>query len=319
MRPKLDDMMRDLQMAHEPYVRATVVWVRTPSSGSPGDIAIVRMDGSLHGWAGGACAEPVVSAAAREVLETGVAGLIFLGPEGESGRPDVRSVPMSCASEGALEIFMEPIVPQPYVVIVGRSPAVGKLARLLAVMEWKVTIVDEEGKGGDLLSDLDVVSRFVDTETVAPSAVIVATQGHYDEDALEWAISTDAGYIGLVASPTRSASVLQYLHAIPISAEDIARVRAPTGIFLGDVDHEEIAVSVLAELVKERAAGSLRRKGASPQASSQSGSAVDPVCGMSVEIAGARFTHDHLGKTVYFCCPGCRTAFIADPEAFASV
>lgn len=318
MGTRLDDMMRDLSLSHEPYVRATVVWVRAPSSGSPGDTAIVRMDGSLHGWAGGACAEPVVSAAAREVLDTGVAGLIFLGPEGESGRQDVRTVPMSCASEGALEIFMEPIVPQPYVVIVGRSPAVGKLARLLAVMEWKVTIVDEEGKGGDLLSDLDVVSNFVDAEAVVPNAVIVATQGHYDEDALEWAISTDAGYIGLVASPTRSTSVLEYLKALPIPDEDVARVRAPTGIYLGEVDHEEIAVSILAELVKERAAGSLRRKG-TVQTTGRSGSAVDPVCGMSVEIAGARFTHDHLGDTVYFCCPGCRTVFIADPEEFAQV
>lgn len=312
----VEDMARELGIAHEPFVRATVVWTRKPSSGRVGDTAIVRLDGSLHGWVGGACAEPVVSAEARDVLESGAPRLIFLGPEGESRHSDMRTVAMSCASEGALEIFMEPVLPQPHIVIVGRSPAVSRLAGLLDVMEWKVTIVDEEGKGGDLLSDWPVVSQFADIDGQSASAVVVATQGHYDEDALEWATGTDVGYIGLVASDRRAATLLDYLRGLAATEEQIARIRVRTGVDLGSVDNEEIAVSILAELVAERAAGGLRRGGTSRMAP-QPATAIDPVCGMSVDIEGARFTHEHLGEKVYFCCPGCRTAFVADPDAFA--
>lgn len=313
----VEQLARDLSTAHEPYVRATVVWTRKPSSGNVGDVAIIGLDGSLHGWIGGACAEPVVSAQAREVFEKGIPRLIFLGPEGESGRSDTHTVAMSCASEGALEIFMEPVIPQPHVVIVGRSPAVGKLARLLDVMEWSVTVLDEEGKGGDLLRDLTVVSQFSDIDSDLPSAVVVATQGHYDEDALEWAVSTDASYIGLVASKKRAAALLDYLRALSTPDDQIARIRVRTGVDLGFVDHSEIAVSILAELVGERAAGGLRR-GGGVQMAPVAATAVDPVCGMSVEIEGARFTHDHFGETVYFCCPGCRTVFIADPDEYTA-
>ncbi len=317
MGSRVEDLARELDIAHEPYVRATVVWTRPPSSGSPGDRAIVRPDGSIHGWVGGACAEPVVSIEARDVLESGIPRLIFLGPPGESGRPDVRMAVMSCASEGALEIFMEPVIPQLHVVIVGSSPAVAKLARLLVVMEWDVTIVDEEGKGGDLLTDLPVVSQFADIDVNAASAIIVATHGHYDEDALEWALKTDASYIGLVASDRRATALLDYLRTMSASEEQIARIHAPTGIDLGRVDHEEIAVSILAQLVADRVAGVLRPRGVGYVAPPLS-IAVDPVCGMSVEIEGARFTHQHDDQTVYFCCPACRKMFIDDPTTYAS-
>jgi xanthine dehydrogenase accessory factor len=313
----VEEMANELRFRSQPYVRATVVWARKPSSGSPGDTAIVQLDGSLHGWVGGACAEPVLTAEARVVLETGVPRLVFLGPQEESPRKDARVVPMSCASEGALEIFMEPVIPIPQVVIVGRSPAVEKLARLLQVMNWGVTIVDEEGKGGDLLKDLPVVSRFVDVEGASPTAIVIATQGHYDEDALGWAISTDANYIGIVASGRRGAALLDSVRALSATEDDIARVRVRAGIDLGAIDHEETAVSILAELVEARAAG-VFLSGSKIRMTQQAPSAIDPVCGMSVEIPGARFTHEHLGETIYFCCPGCRHAYIADPAEFAS-
>lgn len=212
---------------------------------------------------------------------------------------------------------MEPVIPQPNVVVVGRSPAVSKLARLLDVMEWNVTIVDEEGKGGDLLGDQTVVSRFADVDAESASAIVVATQGHYDEDALEWATTTDVPYIGLVASERRAATLLEYLGALSTPDERVARIRVRTGLDLGSVGHEEIAVSILAELVAERATGGLRL-GGTAHIAPLAATSIDPVCGMSVEIEGARFTHDHLGEVVYFCCPGCRMAFIDDPNAYAA-
>lgn len=314
----MDELVRDLDRLAEPYVRATVVWSRPPASGRPGDLAIVQSDGTVHGWVGGACAEPVVRREASEALETGVARLIFMGPEGETGRTDVRTVPMSCASEGALEIFMEPIIPKPQVVLVGRSPAVEKLARLLDVMEWNVTIIDEEDKGGALLAEFRVLSHFTDANTLEPNAIVIATQGHYDEDALVWAMSTEASYIGVVTSMKRGATLGEYLRDMKVPAEDIARVRIRAGLDLGDIDHEEIGVSLLAELVSERASGALRR-GATSTTSVEPPTAIDPVCGMTVDVEGARFTHEHAGETVYFCCPACRKLFADDPNTYSNV
>lgn len=314
MTPRLDTLARQLDDLGEPYVRATVVWVRSPSSGSVGDQAIVRSDGTLHGWVGGACTEPVVRAEARDVLAEGVPRLIALSPDPDGPvRPGVRAVAMSCASEGALEIFMEPVVPRPHVVIVGRSPAVGKLARLLDVMEWRVTVVDDQNEGGDLPDGLTVVGEF---EAVGPvtGAVIVATQGHYDEDALRWAVSTEAAHVGLVASRRRAETLIDHLRAIGVGDEELGRVRAPAGLDLGHVDHDEIAVAVLAELVSLRAAGSLGP--GSAEAAPVPETAIDPVCGMTVEIAGARYTHEHAGEVYYFCCPGCRKSFADDPAMF---
>jgi xanthine dehydrogenase accessory factor len=312
--PRLDALARTLDELGEPYVRATVVWVRPPSSGSVGDQAIVRSDGTLHGWIGGACTEPVVRAEARDVLAEGAPRLISLSPDPDGpSRPGVRAVAMSCASEGALEIFMEPVVPRPHVVIVGRSPAVGKLARLLDVMEWRVTVVDDEGKGGDLPGGLSVVGGF---EAVGPvtGAIVVATQGHYDEDSLRWAVSTEAAHIGLVASRRRAETLIDHLRAVGVGDEDVARVRAPAGLDLGHVDHDEIAVAILAELVSLRASGLLGPGSAETAPAPQT--AIDPVCGMTVEVAGARYTHEHAGEAYSFCCPGCRKSFADDPGMF---
>lgn len=311
-----EETLRDLKAAGEPYVRATVVWSRPPSSGKPGNTAIVRGDGSVHGWIGGACAEPVIVGEAREVLVSGTPRLVFLGPVEEAGRPNAHVVPMSCASEGALEIFMEPVLPEPHVVIVGRSPAVATLARLVEVMHWRVSIVDEDGKRGAGLDGLSVVTSFADAGTPPPTAIVVATQGHHDESALEWALSTGAGYIGLVSSATRAETVRDYLRSSSFSDEDIARLRAPAGIDFGPIAHEDIAVSILAELVAQKSAGAF--KVPIVDVPPVVASAIDPVCGMTVEIETARFTHEHEGETIYFCCPGCRSAFIADPESYAT-
>ena len=313
----VERLERELRAAGEAFVIARVVWARAPSSGKPGDTAIIRRDGSLVGWIGGACAEPVIVAEAREVLAGGTPRLAFLG-SAEEARPDAHVVPMSCTSEGALEIFMEPVVPNPHVVVVGRSPAVEKLARLLDILDWHVTIVDEDGKGGDNFDGLTVVASYADATTRPISAVVVATQGHYDEDALTWALSTDAGFIGLVASPKRAATIASYLTSMDIAQADIDRIRNPMGLDLGAGGQDGIAVSILAQLVAEHNEGRLQA-GAVHEMTPAPETAIDPVCGMSVEIATAKFTHEHEGSTVYFCCPACRKLFVDDPGAYASV
>ena len=289
---------------------ATVVWRRAPSSGKEGSRALVRADGTVVGWIGGACAEPVIVREALTALSEGEPRLIYLGPAGELDdrrRDGMVSVPIACQSEGALEVYVEPLIPSPRLVVVGRSPAVDALARMAAVLGWRTVLVDDGGSAdahpgaGTVVTLLDLLPGVADG-----SMVVIATQGHYDEAALEKALSTGAAYIGLVASRKRAEEVLGYLRQRGVPEDALARVRSPAGLDLGHVSHEEIAVAILAELVQLRAAGALGGGVSVPAPPQQ---AIDPICGMTVDVAGAHHTTERDGVTYYFCCAGCQARF----------
>ena len=295
----------DLSRRHQPFLTATVVWARGPSSGKRGSTAIIQPDGTVSGWIGGACAEPVVLREARDAMADGKPRLLFLGTEADiasvGSRSDVITVPISCTSEGALEVFLEPMLPQPHLVVIGESPAVETLVTLAAALDWRVEVVGE---------DLAL------PEIGASTAVVIATQGHYDEPAVEAALGTAAGYIGMIASRKRAETVLGYLTDRGMTDDQLERIVAPAGIDLGHIAHREIGVSIVAELVERRAAGELRGW---PSPADKPHLAIDPVCGMEVEVASARWISEHQGETYYFCAPGCKTAFDKTPAEYAGV
>jgi xanthine dehydrogenase accessory factor len=317
MNRELLELAADLAGRHRPFVTATVVWARAPSSGKQGSTAVIEPDGKVTGWIGGACAEPVVAREAREALRDGRPRLLLLGTEEDLAaidRPDVTRVPISCTSEGALEVFLEPMLPQPHLVVVGRSPAVHTLTVLASDLDWRVTVVDDGATPDDHPMAGNVIGRIaMPSEVDHATAVVVATQGHYDEPALEAALATDAGYIGLVASPRRAGTVLGYLRDRGLGDDQLARVVAPAGLDLGPTTHKEIAVAVIAELVQRRAAGQFEGW---PPATETPHVAIDPVCMMEVEVATARWITEHQGQTFYFCAPGCKTAFERAPTEF---
>lgn len=305
MNRELLELAADLSRRHQPFLTATVVWARGPSSGKRGSTAIIEPDGTVHGWIGGACAEPVVIRESRDAMSDGTPRLLFLGPEEELAtvehRPDVTTVPISCTSEGALEVFLEPMLPAPHLVVVGGSPAVNTLVSLARTLAWRVDLVGED---------------LVFPEMTPSSAVIIATQGHYDEPAIESVLPTDAGYIGLVASPKRAKTILGYLRERGVPQDQLNRVVAPAGIDLGHISHSEIGVSIVADLVKRRAAGELRGW---PIPAEKPHVAIDPVCHMEVEVANARWITEHDGETYYFCAPGCKAVFEKAPAEYAGV
>ena len=314
------ELAAGLRKRHRPFVMATVVWARGPSSGKQGSKAIIEMDGTVHGWIGGACAEPAVLREARRVLNDGAARLMYLGPADQLdgvSRDGIVAVPISCSSEGALEVFMEPVLPQPHVVVIGSSPSVGNLLRLLDAMDWRATLVNE----GETIDTPPNVTRVEGVSKIAAigidesTSIVVATQGHYDEPALEAALATPASYVGLVASKRRAATVLGYLRDRGTSAEQIDRVDAPAGLDLGHIEHREIAVAVLARLVELRAGGTI---GGISEAVAVPTTAIDPVCDMEVEMATAKFTSELDAQTFYFCCPACKNIFETSAAQYVS-
>ena len=222
----------------EPYVLATVVRVRRPASTRPGDRALVRADGSIAGWVGGACAEPVVIRESLRALAAGEPRLVRIGPEGDLD-PDGADVVVAttCASEGTVEVLLEPCVAGPLLAVVGDSPAARALSELAPAVGWRVS---REVAGG-------------------PDAVVIAAMGRGDEDTLQAALASGAGYVGLVASTRRAASVFDVLRERGVDDAALARVRSPAGLDLGPLRQEEIAVAVLAELVAWRHSAAGRR------------------------------------------------------------
>jgi xanthine dehydrogenase accessory factor len=321
VRPEVLEVAAEFSKRGEPFVLATVVWRRAPSSGKEGSTALITADGRVRGWLGGACAEPTVIREALRALEEGTPRLLFLGPPEEleaRGRQGIVTVPIACQSEGALEVYVEPVVPQPHLVVIGRSPAVAALAAMAGALGWRSVVVDDGGDPADYPAAGRVVTS-LDLEEAGVtdrSWIVVATQGHYDEDALERALATPAGYVGLVASRNRAQGVIGYLKDRGVPDEALARVHAPAGLDLGPVTHEEIAVAILAELVRDRAAGVGERP--VPTAGPRH-EALDPVCGMTVDVATARHRSTHGGRTYYFCSAGCRERFEADPARFEAV
>lgn len=317
------ELARELSARGEAFVLATVVWRRAPSSGKEGSRAVITADGRVRGWLGGACAEPTVIREALRALEDGTPRLMFLGPPEELAgreREGMIAVPIACQSEGALEVYVEPMLPRQHLVVVGRSPAVDALASMAGALGWDVVVVDDGGSASDhpaagrVVTSLDFDAAGVSDR----SFLVVATQGHYDEEALARALDTRAAYVGLVASRRRAETVLGYLRDRGAAPEDLGRVHAPAGLDLGQVSHEEIAVALLAELVKERA-GPPGRRGAPAVPARAAIEAVDPVCGMTVDVATARHRATHGGETYHFCSAACRATFEAEPARFTSV
>lgn len=285
----------------EQFALATVIWREAPSSGQQGSRAIVTASGQVHGWIGGACAEPVLIREALGAIADRAPRLLALGDSDKltDAPDDVTRIAFSCQSDGALQIFIEPFISMPHLVIVGRSPMARTLLQLARSLDWNAELVDAAGFGPE--------------RATARSLVVVATQGHGDEEVLEQALGVSPAYLGVVASPRRGDALRGYLADRGVGRDVLDSIRIPIGLDLGPTTHREVAVAVLAELVQLRAAGEFEVSDESESAVAAP-EAIDPVCGMTV-VADDR-SHSLVidGTAFYFCCVACRDRFEAEEK-----
>jgi xanthine dehydrogenase accessory factor len=325
------DKIAALRREGRTFATATVVGRRAPVSAHLGDRAIVYDDGRMEGFVGGACSREIVRKQALDAMRTGRARLVSIRPDASavpSSGPEHVVVAMTCVSEGAVEVYVEPDLRPRRIVVVGATPVADAVARMARAMDCDVVRVVSKHETGDIelhaaalgyavvaLESLDAALR----DGGPTTAVVVASQGHYDEDALDVVLRVGAGYVGLVASRTRGATISAWLtdRGVP----DVDAIRNPAGLDLGARTPPEVALSILAEIVRSRPDQSLeapdgasaRRQEAPPAVP---GTAVDPVCHMDVEIAGARHTAEVSGTRYYFCCAQCQTAFVKAPASY---
>lgn len=313
----------DLLSRGDRFAVATVVRCESPTSGKPGDKAIILADGKMWGWIGGGCAQPVVVAEAKKAFQDGKPRLVRISPSEEQPVEGVVDYPMTCHSGGAMDIYIEPVLPKPQVLILGRSPVAQILAGLARTIHYDVSVVAPEADGENFPGvKLAVRSDFNldDLKVTAETFVVVSTQGEGDEEALERALQTSAAYVGFVASKTKTKKVFEFLGQKGIGKGKLEQVHAPAGLELGAHSPEEIAVSILAEIVQLRSARSQQTFGKLGELTLQvaPAQAKDPICGMAVNTAKARYKSEHQGSAFYFCCAGCKQAFDQQPEKYAT-
>ncbi len=298
MRAELLQLAADLARKGEPFVLAMVVRRESYSSAQQGDMAVITPDGGYHGWLGGNCTQPTVRREALRALGDGKPRLVSLSPEPERHAiPGVTALPMTCHSGGSVDIYLEPVLPAPRLLLFGDSPCARALAQLGGVMGYFVEVAAAAG------AEPPASAR----RTFA----VVATMGENDESSVATALAARPSYLGVAASRKRFAEMRETLLGRGIPAKDLDAIKNPAGLDLGAHTPEEVALSILAEMVQLQRAAALP---AEPAAEIQE--AIDPVCGMSVQVKGASHRAEHQGRTFYFCNARCRERFLAAPAAY---
>ena len=299
MTTRLSERIDELTRTRVPFVQATVVRAQAPSSTRAGDRAIVLADGSIEGFVGGQCAAGSVRTAALGALETGEGVLLRVLPDPGRGAdafpatPGASIVVNPCLSGGAMEIYLEPVLPAPTLFLVGSSPT----AEAVAVLAPSLGFVVERASEG--------------ARPEGAVAAVVSSHGGDEAGAVRAALDAGIGFVGLVCSRTRGEALLEELD---LAEHDLRKVFIHVGLDIGARTPPEIALSIMAAVVR-----GIRLEGlvAAPRPAdgARPRQAVDPVCGMTVTVA-ADTPHVRVdGADHWFCNPGCRDAFVAAQPA----
>jgi xanthine dehydrogenase accessory factor len=302
-----------------PYAVAMVVNRVAPSSGKPGDKAIIFPDGTIKGWIGGGCTRGIVLKEALLAIQQGKPRLVNISPGAENDykRQGVVSYNMTCQSGGSVEVYIEPVLPKPHILIMGRSHIGMALCKLSKITGYQVTVV---AFGADKITfpeaDKLVDDAALDSKLIMPNTyIVVCTQGEGDDVALKQAIESGVQYVSFVSSMRKANSVYNSLKKQGVPVSGLARVKTPAGININAKLPEEVAISILAEIISKLREEKDSSSGNQSQLNMDE-YFINPVCNIPVQKSTAKHIIHHKGINYYFCCDGCKVSFEMSPEKY---
>ena len=323
------DTTQRLISEKEPFAFAMVINRVLPSSGKPGDKAIIRQDGSVEGWIGGGCTRGIIIKEALLAIQQNKPRVVRILPDAiEKEKDGVVDYKMTCHSGGTVEIYIEPVLPKPQLVILGKSHVAMALAKVAPTLGYEVTVMAANAEQYAFPDAHGLLTGGYDTKYLKPNAfIVVCTQGENDEDALEFALKSGVSYVSFVASRRKANAVFTNLRDRGLTFDDLKRIKTPAGLNINAKLPEEVAISILAEVIQHlrgddfQTAESLSYSNPNTNAETAESKPsislyTNPVCGIPVDKATAKHVLDYHGEKVYFCCDGCKVSFEKEPEKY---
>ena len=306
----------------EEFAVAQVIWREAPSSGKPGDKAIILKDGTMIGWIGGGCVKGIAIKEAHEAIRENKSRLVRINPDEVNGEEDSnhKTYRMTCHSGGTMELFVEPITPNPQLIIVGKSNIARALSKLAIAANLRVNVLSNDVHKGmfpgvnNLHDRVDFSKINIDKNTF----IVVATQGEDDEESIRKALETSCNYVGFISSLRKSVKIKEYLEQTELSANRINELKTPVGMDINAKLPEEIAISILAEIV-ELFRDPNRKVDKESDTVINDDTYINPVCGVSVSKKDAKHVLEYGAHTVYFCCDGCKVSFDTEPKKYIEI
>jgi xanthine dehydrogenase accessory factor len=323
MLSKYIEKIQELSKKNEPFALALVVRREEPSSGKVGDKAVINKFGEIIGWVGGGCVRAILIKEAEDAMKTGQSRLVRIGKNtGAVNAKGIIEYKMTCQSEGTVEVFIEPVLPAPHLVVVGKSAIARALVIMAKAAGYRVTAMASDARMDTFQGPDQLITQlsFAQVKTDPSSSIVVATQGEQDEQALELALQQSFTYLGFVASRKKKTSVLQYLKDAGIDQAKVDMIESPAGIDINAKRPEEVAISILAAIIQRR--NNLpddfhfTRFEERPAETGKPVFYINPVCGVPVDMNSPKHVVDYEGEKVYFCCDGCHAKFLLEPSKY---
>ncbi|MDG7022419.1 MAG: XdhC family protein [Nitrososphaerota archaeon] len=321
-----DILLRALQLGESDEAFAIVGVTKTegPTAVKAGNKSIIRQNGSIEGWVGGHCTEEEILRNALKAIEDGT----------------TRTLKLSTCHGGTMDVYVEPYLPRRKLVVLGRVPIVSALSRLAEVLNFNVVVIDKNASK-EKYPQADLVLKTLDeldsVRLTRQTYVVIATMGERDQEYAARLVDCQVPYVGIVAGKKRASEILDFLSAAGVRENQVSKVKSPAGIYIGALTAEEIALSIMAEIIElsRGQGGDLReyaRKGqnrsshprnriaSSPQNMSRHGGeqvvVVDPVCGMTVDASHPVHYSTVEGRKIAFCSAACKEEFDKDPSKY---
>ncbi|MBO0934111.1 XdhC family protein [Fibrella aquatilis] len=306
---------------NELFATATVVWREAPSSGHAGDRAIIDSRGDVWGWVGGGCTKGIMLKEASAAMQEGQSRLVRVSPNPDmTPQTGVKAYKMTCQSGGSVDIFIEPVMPKTHLIIMGKSAIAQAVAATAKLLDYRVTVmamgVPEGAFAG--VDEIKMAFSLSKTPINNHTFVVVATQGEQDEMALKAALKAPLRYLAFVASRKKRDAVFAYLRQSGVTEDELATVKTPAGLDIKAATPNEVAISILAEIIQ-----TIRSQSTPPSLpenlTGEEKFYINPVCGIPVDKTAPKHVVAYKGEAVYFCCDGCKVKFDANPAKYMKV